>query len=719
MHRLFTRGSAGNGDDGREQRERFPCQLVVLFVILAVGLGLVGNAFYDHQQAHAVREQQGDLAAVADLKVQEIVNWRHERLGDAAVIREDRIFARRVREFFAPHPAPDVREDIARRLAAYPRFYGYSGAVLFDARGRVRLAAGEAWRDVPQARAFVLAALRDRQVRLSDLERGGAANDIRLAVFAPLLLPAGGRMHAIGVVMLSIDPRRFLFPLIRKWPKPSRTAETLLVRREGDQVLFLNELRHRSRTALSLRLPIARETLPAAMAVRGRRGIVMGRDYRDVPVVAAIRAVPDTPWFMISKVDQDEIAAPLRNAARTTALVVLLALFSSGAGIALFWRRQQLAHYRRQASVEARYRSTLDAMMEGCQILGFDWTYRYVNDAAAKHGRKTKEELLGSKITDLYPGIDETPLFAALRQCRDERLPLRMENEFAYPDGSKGWFDLSIQPSPEGVFILSVDVTARKRAELQLAVLNRELDQRVRDRTAKLESVNKELEGFSYSVSHDLRAPLRHLTGFVELLLKRAASLDEKSRHYLEVISGAATQMGRLIDDLLTFSRMGRTEMLRSRVDLRHTADVVIRELGVETKDRDVRWRIGRLPEVAGDPSMLKLVMTNLLANAVKFTRTRTPAIIELGSDAADDGQVVVFIRDNGVGFDMRYEQKLFTLFQRLHRQEEFEGTGVGLANVRRIIHRHGGRTWARGAVGEGATFFFSLPAGTGGEGAA
>jgi len=535
-------------------------------------------------------------------------------------------------------------------------------------------------------------------------------------------------------------------------------------------------------------------------------------------------------------------------------------------------------------SSEERHRSTLDNMLEGCQIIGFDYRYIYLNPIAAQHGRSSQEQLIGKTMMEAYPGIDQTPMFAALQQCMTRRTHLQLENEFNYPDGSSGWFNLSLEPVPEGVFIISADITQQKKLKSEVLSYQEHLEEMVKERTkkieelqrqfqtlfesvpgsylilkpdltivgaseayltasmtkrdeivgrhlfdvfpdnpddpaadgvrnlheslkrvlktgvsdtmaiqkydvrnpetgkfevhywspvnspvfskekkiefiihrveevtdfvlrknigdperdddpqvhAKLESMeieifqrtqelkklsldlqhaNRELESFSYSVSHDLRAPLRHINGFIELFQKNAADgLNEKGRRYLSIIADSANQMGQLIDDLLVFSRMGRTEMARTMVQLHEQIDAVIQSLAAETAGRNITWKIAPLPQISADPAMMRVVLVNLLSNAVKYTRTRDHAVIEIGHDR-DSSRHVFFVRDNGVGFDMQYKNKLFGVFQRLHSDSQFEGTGIGLANVQRIIHRHGGETWAEGIVNEGAIFYFSLP---------
>jgi signal transduction histidine kinase len=235
-------------------------------------------------------------------------------------------------------------------------------------------------------------------------------------------------------------------------------------------------------------------------------------------------------------------------------------------------------------------------------------------------------------------------------------------------------------------------------------------DAAVQEKNDALQVANKELESFSYSVSHDLRAPLRHVQGYVSMLkTSMEGKLTEKPLRFLKVIDEASVQMGQLIDDLLDFSRMGRSEMRSTRVALESLIPECIQLLDDSMRGRNIIWKISPLPVVTGDPSMLRQVIANLISNAVKYSRHRDPAEIEIGTAGDEGGRAVVFIRDNGAGFDMSYADKLFGVFQRLHRADEFEGTGIGLAIVRRVISRHGGRVWAEAIPDKGATFYFTL----------
>jgi light-regulated signal transduction histidine kinase (bacteriophytochrome) len=251
----------------------------------------------------------------------------------------------------------------------------------------------------------------------------------------------------------------------------------------------------------------------------------------------------------------------------------------------------------------------------------------------------------------------------------------------------------------------------RQRRDLQQSYDKlRELDQRLKDRTDQLEAANRELEAFSYSVSHDLRAPLRAINGFASILREdHAAQLDFEGHRILETIASEGRRLGRLIDELLVFSQIGRQPLRRSEIDMEDLVGTICAELIQHEPGRTVQMSIGPIPPACGDPNLIRQVWVNLLANAVKYTSTRDVAEIKIGS-RTEGGECTYFVRDNGVGFDMKYAGKLFGIFQRLHGLGEFEGTGVGLALVQRILHRHGGRVWADAKRDAGATFFFSLP---------
>jgi PAS domain S-box-containing protein len=366
----------------------------------------------------------------------------------------------------------------------------------------------------------------------------------------------------------------------------------------------------------------------------------------------------------------------------------------------------------REVAERTQAASLLDLTHDSIFVRGMDDVITFWNRGA--------EELYGWRAGEVVGKITthrllQTVFPAPLEDVDAELLSTgRWEGEVEHTkaDGSRvvvaSRWSLRRDEQGEAVAILETnnDITERNRREHEIRTLNEELGKRA----TELEAINKELEAFAYSISHDLRAPLRHMVGFTELLKKNAASLlDDKSQRYVAIILESAKRMGNLIDDLLSFSRIGRAETHKTMLSLQQLVQEALTEVGQETGGRNIVWRVGTLPAWYGDRSMLRLALVNLVSNAVKFTRTRPQAEIEIACMDQKQDQVVVFIRDNGVGFDMKYVDKLFGVFQRLHTPEAFEGTGIGLATVQRIVHRHGGRVWAEGLVDKGATFFFSL----------
>jgi PAS domain S-box-containing protein len=341
----------------------------------------------------------------------------------------------------------------------------------------------------------------------------------------------------------------------------------------------------------------------------------------------------------------------------------------------------------------------------------------YANDKFCAISKFSREELLGQDHriinSEYHPREFMRNLWTTI--ARGEVWHGEIRNRAK--DGFVYWVDTTIVPflkengKPRQYVAIRTDITERKRAEEEVRQLNAELEERVQRRTAELEAANKELEAFSYSVSHDLRAPLRAVDGFSQAVLEDyGTELPGEGRHYLETIREGAQRMGVLIDDLLTFSRLSRVPLNKQPVNPKGLVREALEELETLRNGRDIDLRVGELTACHGDAALLKQVWINLLSNALKYTRKRKKSAIEIGSNR-DNGENVYFVSDNGTGFDMQYASKLFGVFQRLHREDEFEGTGVGLAIVRRIVHRHGGRVWANATLDHGASFYFSLPA--------
>jgi len=703
---------------------------IVLFLIISIAIIIVGFWYYEAQKKRQLDEYGLQLSAITDLKNQQIRNWRQDRLANAHVIsRNPWLYpALQALQGGAKPEIPSL--GFRDWLGTFQKDYGYRDVYIFGARGALifRMRADSAEDLPPGIQRAVNEALRSGMPFLTDIIFSVKPGLSSMFVLAPVR-DATDVGRPVGVIVCHIDPRDFLYPLIQTWPTPSESAESLLIRREGDEVLYLNELRHRKGTAGRLRFPLSKPRLPAAAAALGREAIIQGIDYRSVPVLAATRTVPDSPWFLVAKVDLEEILMPLRSEGRILLLLCVALIGAAAGATGTLIRREQIRHLRLERNAqrerlkaeaasrmhEDRYSKLFENMVEGfayCRMLyegddPRDFIYLAVNPAFEK--QTGLKDAAGKPVSQVIPGIREADpgLFEIYGRVARSGIPERFETEVK---SLNLWFSVTVYSPEYEHFVAVFDViTTRKKAEAEILRLNAELEDRVRLRTAQLEEANRELGTFSYSVSHDLRAPLRIIDGFSQALLEDYKErIDPEGRDFLDRIRANAQFMGHLIDDMLKLARVSRTETSIEDVDLSALARQSAADIARAYPGRVVDLDIAEDLNVRSDPHLLRVVFDNLFDNAWKFTgRTSRPSV-KFGAAESEHGPAY-FVRDNGVGFDMAYVGKLFGAFQRLHAKEEFPGTGIGLATVQRIILRLGGRVWAEGGEGRGAAFFFTL----------
>ena len=720
------------GRIGRRASLRAP---LLIFVVLAFFITLAGYAVY-RQLAASERAQQGrQLAAIRDLKAGEISRWYASQLEVARAMAADPALGSAVRTWVsAGHPSP-APPGIGAIINAYRAGFSLR-VVIVDASG-ARLftqplpGAPASAREV----SFAKQSISRGEVLFADLFLGPGGRPA-MAFTAPAAggLPADATANAAYI--LQMDPGQLLYPLIQRWPTASPSAETLLVQRRGNSVVYLNTLRHRAGTALRLQFPLASKNLPAIRAVSGGHGVATGVDYRGVPVLAAVGQVPGTSWGMVSKIDLSEIDAPLRKTALIVAAGVLGAILLAGAGILLLWSRRESGQMSLQLAVERELRVSEQRFQEafvhapvGMLLVRPDRSILSANPAMCRILGYDEEELRALTFDTVTAAEDRDLVSESVaRALSGPAGTFDLEQCLVHKGGEPVWARVTAtlvkdaRDEPAHFVFVVEDLTerlradrGRRRAEEELAELNASLELRIAARTEALAQANEELEAFSYSVSHDLRAPLRALDGFSLALAEDYGDvLDESAQDYLRRIRAASQRMAQLIDDLLQLSRVTRAVMAPEPVDLAEIAADVLDDLRAADSSREVDVSLPASLVVNGDAKLLEILLVNLLGNAWKFTSGKAQPHIELGVEHAGHA-AVYFVRDDGAGFDPVYTDKLFTPFQRLHTSEEFPGTGIGLATVRRIVRRHGGNVWAEGAVGVGTTVHFTLGEGESG----
>jgi PAS domain S-box-containing protein len=690
-----------------ERRVAYP--LVLVFCLLAAGIVTTGYFYYRNYKRHFRAEAERQLSAVAELKVDELVQYRKERLWDAGTFFNNAAISGLVRRFLERPEDAEAQQQLQDWAAKCLATGQYDLVCLFDAQGVVRLSVPAESLISSFVAHHIPEVLRSGQVTFQDFHRNEQDQQVYLTLLVPIFERAENS-QALGVLALRIDPETYLYPFIQRWPVPSETAETLLVRRDGNDALFLNELKFRTNSALNLRISLENTNIPAVIAVLGQTGIAEGMDYRGKPALAALRAIPNSPWFLVARMDTAEVYAPLRARLKLTILCVGLLLISAGLGIGAIWRQQRVRFYKERYEMaealrasEVRYRRLFEAARDGILILDAETGMVVdVNPYMIEMLGFSREAFLGKKLWELGCFKDIVASQAGFEELQRKEYIRYEDKPLETADGRQIEVEFV-----SNVYLVNHhkviqcnirDITERKRAE-----------EKLEQSLADLERSNQELEQFAYVASHDLQEPLRMISSYTQLLAKRyEGRLDDKAQKYVHYAVDGAVRMQTLINDLLAYSRVGTrgrppefTDSHSALGEARRNLAVLIRETRAVISNDD-------LPTVRADPSQLALVFQNLLANAIKFRRQDLPHIHVSARD--QDREWAFAVQDNGIGIESRHAERVFVLFQRLHTREEYPGTGIGLAVCKRIVERHGGKIWFTSEPGNGSTFFFTIP---------
>ena len=637
-----------------DQREswKFPFYLIIIFIILSIGILTTGYSYYKNQEDYIAKEKQQELAVIIALKIDQIISWRQERIDYASTIMDDPFLAMRVSDFFKGRTKPVLEKQIIERLTALASFQ-YQSLILIDPEGNVRLSVPTSKQGLtPYVKSLASQAMQAQKVVFSDLYRDEDSK-VMLSVLTPLLVIQGNKKVTIGAILIRIEPYQFLYPLIKSWPTPSLTGETELVRREGNEVVFLNELRHRKNIPLNLRFPLDSPKLVAAMIARGKTGIVEGFDYRGVPVLAATGLIPDSPWFLVAKIDADEIYAPLKKLSQQLVFFLFVLIGSAGISVAYFQRNQQIRFYRRQYEAE-RKRRVLAQRYEYLTrfandiILVTDQSLRIVeaNDRAITSYEYTRDELLNLHLIDLYPPGSEQVLDTLMRHVEEES-GLIFEVMQQRKNGTTFPVEVSLrllELEGEKLFQEIIrDITERKRTEEVLKQSEKNMRYLASQLLSAQEDERKRLSRELHDeLGHALLALKLQVESVEEQLLPQQVTLKREVKKILEFINSTIEEVRRLYLDLSPgdLEDLGLSTALHSLID------------DFSQLQKHIRWTI-KLDDLDGlftlsTQTAIYRIVQEALTNIGKHAKPKNVFLrIKL-----EKQEVSFTIEDDGIGFD-------------------------------------------------------------------
>lgn len=687
-----------NSSQMPENRSSFP--YILLFTFISLCALFSGMVYYQNIQKQSLKDIESRLTIITELKKKELLNWRNDRLEHGKIISRISTLSQLVNNAFIAGNDPNARLQLNNWFVNYSESFHYDQIRLLDVYGNTLMS-------LPDNRPAVSVAIKKElaevvktgHVSMVDFYRNDQDRRVYLSMLVPIRSEKDDK-KVIGILALRIDPEIYIYPLLRFWSSQSKTAETLLVRRDGDDLIYLNDLKFAKDSALNKKLSLKSVNLPAVKAILGEEGIVEGIDYRTVPVIACLQKIPDTPWFLVSKIDKDEAFAPLADRRNWLVVNVTLIMICFGAAFGLLWRQQRVNYYRSRYKIEkdrAWLQTVIDKSLN--EIYVFDsqtLNYVYANNGALQNIGYSLEEIVGVPAYEIMPDFTRESFQEFLQPLFDgshERLVYEASN--CRKDGSIYPTEVSLQLSDmsENRVYLAVidDITERKKA-----------DDEIRQK-------NTELERFTYTVSHDLKSPLITIKSFAGSIKRDLTTgrLDRVETD-LDRIASAADKMTALLEDLLELSRIGRIVNSSEQVAMNDIVSDVQQQLAGLLGERQVKVEVmPDLPVVTCDRQRITEVVQNLLENAVKYMGDQNNPYIRIGVRRELDRNVF-FVSDNGIGVDEKFHQNIFGLFNKLDSKSD--GTGIGLSLVKRIVEVHGGTAWVESAgIGSGSTFCFTL----------
>jgi signal transduction histidine kinase len=710
--------SSNDSTDRREGQAYVP---ILIFVIMAVGIILSGYYYYLNYKKHFRASVEIQLSSIAESKVGELAMWRRERLGDGAVLFKNEVFSALIRRYLEKPEDADAQRKLQAWLGKYITAYQYMRISLFDSQGIQRMSVPNT-SDRPDLFVTHNGAeiLRGGKVIFQDFHVDAPDLPIHLAVLVPIYDETDAS-RSLGVLAMDIDPTIYLYPFLIKWPTPSQSGETLLVRRDGNDALMLNQIRFRKNTALNLRIPLTETDRPAVLAALGETGIFEGVQYLGEPVIAAIDHVPDSPWYLAARINTSEVYAPVKERLWLMIALVGVLIVSAGVAMSLVWRQRSLRFYREQlkaTEVFRRSESLLSSTQHLAKIGGWEydvetrttfWTDEvyYIHEIDPGNVAQGSDEHIARSV-ECYEPDDRLALLAAFERCVKEGAPYDMEFPFTTAKGRKLWIramghpQVGLNGKIASVIGNIMDITERKQAEAELRLAKEQA-----------EAATKLKDKFVELVAHDLRSPFTSMMGLFRLFGERKSLLvNEDDKKILDRVFKSADRMIAMIDQLLNISRLQTGQITpQPRFFKGHiAAAVTIGALAHNAAQKGIVI-INDVPvdmRLYADPSLFDEVLLNLLSNAIKFC-SKGDSITFFAPPGLGSA---IAIRDTGKGID---EKKIPDLFK--HEVTTTTpgtagemGTGLGLPFSHDIMEAHGGELTVESSPGKGSVFCAILP---------